>query len=270
MDLTTVRDWRRPASAADLALVPGEAYVAGGTWLFSEPQRHLTGLVDLTALGWPPFEFPADRPGWLRVAATCTIADLQRWDWSRPVDPVVRACADALLMSWKVQQQATVGGNLCLALPAGAMISLFAGLGAEALIRTADGTERSVPVADFVTGVGTTVLRPGEHLRAIDVPPSARNPWVGVRRISLADQGRSAALVLGHRDRDALVLTVTASTPRPVVLRLPREATAAEVGGAVRGIGAGVGWYDDPHGAPDWRAAMTERLALELRLELVG
>ena len=27
-------------------------------------------------------------------------------------------------MSWKVQHVATVGGNLCLALPAGAMISL--------------------------------------------------------------------------------------------------------------------------------------------------
>ena len=28
---------------------------------------------------------------------------------------------------------------------------------------------------------------------------------------------------------------------------------------AVAAAGAGVGWYDDPHGAPDWRAAETVR-----------
>ena len=35
---------------------------------------------------------------------------------------LARRCAEALLMSFKVQHVATVGGNLCLALPAGAMI----------------------------------------------------------------------------------------------------------------------------------------------------
>ena len=28
--------------------------LAGGTWLFSEPQPHLRQLIDLTGLGWSP------------------------------------------------------------------------------------------------------------------------------------------------------------------------------------------------------------------------
>ena len=42
-----------PPSRADAALRPGEVYLAGGTWLYSEPQPGVTGFVDVTALGWP-------------------------------------------------------------------------------------------------------------------------------------------------------------------------------------------------------------------------
>jgi len=257
--LTTVRSWRRPASRADLALAPGEAYAAGGTWLFSEPQPGLTGLVDLTALGWPAWEPLAPTgAGGLRIAATCTIAELQRAPWPPALAGAVRACADALLMSWKVQRAATVGGNLALALPAGAMTSLLAGLGADAVVWTADGGERRLPVAELVTGVGTTALLPGEVIRAVDVPAAALSAPVAVRRTSLADRGRSAAVVVGRRTPQGPVLTVTASTPAPLVL----------TGDVLAGVAAVETWYDDPHGAPDWRAAQTRRLVAEVLAEL--
>ena len=44
-DLTEVRIARE---RADLRMRPTEAPLAGGTWLYSEPQDGLTGLVDLT------------------------------------------------------------------------------------------------------------------------------------------------------------------------------------------------------------------------------
>ena len=53
MDLHTITSMRRPQGREDLGLAQGEAILGGGSWLFSEPQDHLTGLVDLTALGWP-------------------------------------------------------------------------------------------------------------------------------------------------------------------------------------------------------------------------
>lgn len=268
MDLIEVDSMRVPTSRVELALADGEALLGGGTWLFSEPQPGIRGLVDLTALGWAPVTDSAD--GGLEVAATCTLAQLRD---AAPrfgaAAPVVTACVDALLGSWKIHNVATVGGNICLALPAGPMTSLAAGLGATALIWSPDGTERRVPVAGFVTGVRSTVLRAGEVLRAVEFP--APPDWVSHRRASLAPLGRSAALVLARRSADharavGFTLTVTASTPAPRVFGFPRVPDAAELAAAIETCD----WYEDAHGAADWRRAMTLRFAEELRAEAAG
>jgi CO/xanthine dehydrogenase FAD-binding subunit len=260
MDLIEVERMRVATSRADLSLAPGEAVLGGGTWLFSEPQPGLRGLVDLTGLGWDPV---TDLPGGgLSIAATCTLAQLRdaagRFGTAAAV---AEACVDALLGSWKIHNIATVGGNICLALPAGPMTSLAAGLGATAVVWTVDGGERRIPVAEFVTGVRSTVLRPGEVLRAVEFPPTPA--WVSHRRASLAPLGRSAALVLARRDDAGFTLTVTASTASPRVFAFAHVPGPGELADAVEGCT----WYDDPHGAPDWRRAVTLRFAEELRTE---
>ena len=54
MDLNTIREVAHPQSRAQLPVwTAGDAWLAGGTWLFSEPQVHLTRLIDLTDLKWP-------------------------------------------------------------------------------------------------------------------------------------------------------------------------------------------------------------------------
>jgi CO/xanthine dehydrogenase FAD-binding subunit len=161
-------------------------------------------------------------------------------------------------MSWKVQHVATVGGNLCLALPAGAMISLLATLDAVAVIWTADGGERRVRVVDFVTGAGTSVLEAGEVLRAVEVPLGGEQATeYAFRKVALTPLGRSSAVVTGRRR----TITVTASTTRPVVLSLD-DLDA--------GLAAIDCWYDDPHGPADWRAHVTGVLAREVRQELAS
>jgi CO/xanthine dehydrogenase FAD-binding subunit len=253
MDLGTVTSYRRARSRDDLALSGGEVVVAGGTWLFSEPQPAVTGLVDLTTLGWPAIEELAD--GTLRIAATCTIEELVAAPWG-PLAELAREAADGLLMSFKVQRLATVGGNVCLALPAGAMTSLLAGLGASAVLWSPSG-DRVEPVASFVRDVGVTTLGPGELVRAFDVPPAALVERAAFRRTSLTARGRSAAVVVGSGSR----VTVTASTTRPVVL----DAHDLDAG-----LGAIDCWYDDAHGAADWRAAVTGLLAHEVAAELLA
>ena len=48
MDLNTIGEVVHPASRAELPVwTAGDAWLAGGTWLFSEPQDHLKRLVDL-------------------------------------------------------------------------------------------------------------------------------------------------------------------------------------------------------------------------------
>lgn len=253
MDLATVTSQRPARSRADLALRPGETLLAGGTWLFSESQPGVTGLVDLTTLGWPDWE---EVPGSLRIGATCTVARALHAPWG-PAADLVRSCADAFLMSVKVQHVATVGGNVCLALPAAAAVSLTTALDATALVWTPDGGERWEPVTTFVTGAGTTTLAPGEVLRAIDVPTAALALPTAFRRASLTPYGRSSAVVIGCGDR----VVVTAATSRPVVL--DRHDLDA-------GLAAVDCWYDDPHGPADWRAHVTGVLAREVREELAA
>jgi hypothetical protein len=55
VDLDTVTEIR---SARELGgWQPGDAWLAGRTYLFSEPQRHLTRLLDLSDMGWAPVQF---------------------------------------------------------------------------------------------------------------------------------------------------------------------------------------------------------------------
>jgi CO/xanthine dehydrogenase FAD-binding subunit len=260
MDLHTVEEvvdgrtyagWRR-----------GDAWLAGGTQLFSEPQPRLRRLVDLDRMGWTPLLEHTD--GRLEIAATCTVATLA----AHPV-PLFGQCAKAFLASFKIWNLATVGGNLCNALPAGPMISLTAALDGECLLLARDGAARSVPVPEFVVGAGRTVLRDGELLRSITLPAAALRRRTAFRQVSLYGLGRSAALVIGARDdAGALELTITASTVRPYRVRFPTPASPAQVRDAVLDTVPVDGWFDDVHGDPRWRRHMTLRFAEEIRQEL--
>ena len=106
-----------------------------------------------------------------------------------------------------------------MSLPAGPMISLTSALDGVCTIWQADGGERKIAVADFVTGNQRNVLAPGDLLRQIDIPLAALKRRSAFRQISLTPVGRSAALLIGSVSSDgALALTVTASTMRPVKL----------------------------------------------------
>ena len=271
MDLPFVDALVAPESRSALPpWQPGAAWLAGGTWLFSEPQPDLRTLVDLAALRWPALEVS---DAGLRIGATCTIAALEAFEappgWRAA--PLFAACCRALLGSFKVWNAATVGGNVCLSLPAAPMLALTVALDGAACIWRPDGAERRAPMAGFTLGPQRTVLAPGELLRAIDLPLAALRRRVALRQASLTAHGRSAALLAATLDADgAFALTVTASTTRPLHQAWAAPApSAAEVDAWVRAIPAEL-WLDDVHGAPAWRRHMTRRLAAELREELLG
>ena len=265
MDLHTVTSLRAARSRDDLRLAPGESVLGGGSWLFSEPQPELSGLVDLTTMGWAPWTIHG---GGLSVAGTCTIAELLEppvpTDWTAA--PLFRECAEAFLMSFKIWNTATVGGNIALALPAGAMISLAAALDADAVIWRPDGTERRQLVTEVVLGVRHTTLQPGEVIRSIEVPAGSLRARTAFRKVALTPMGRSSAIVIGRLDDDGrLTLTVTAATPRPYVFRFGEPPTNDELQTLFASVH---GWYEDPHGAADWRAAISLELAYDVCEEL--
>ncbi|WP_067700733.1 FAD binding domain-containing protein [Nocardia jejuensis] len=269
MDLETIREVVTARERADLTgLGTGSAVLAGGTWLYSEPQDDLERLVDITGLGWTPV-------GWndagLEIAATCTLAELAdasypaRWPATRLFG---QACG-ALVASHKIRRVATVGGNVCLALPAGAVLAALTALGGSALVWGAGGDEW-IPLHRFVVGAGETVLGAGEVLRAVRIPEPNLRSRTALRKIALSPTGRSGAVVMGRLDRSGLLtLTLSAATTRPVVLEFPDVPTAGELSATLAEIHPGL-WFDDPHGAPDWRRHVTAVLAAEVTAELSG
>ena len=79
-----------------------------------------------------------------------------------------------LIGSTQIQGRASVGGNLCNSSPAADTIPALFAIGAQCLIVGPDG-ERTVPVEDFVTGVGQNCLGKGELLHLITIAKPAAN-----------------------------------------------------------------------------------------------
>jgi len=270
MDLNTITAFERPKTRETLPTWrAGDAFLAGGTWLFSEPQAGLTRLIDLSTLGWQPLR---TTDAGLEIAATCTIAQLDALTApsSLTAAPLIGQCCRAFLASFKIWNVATVGGNICMSLPAGPMISLACALDGEVLLWTPGGGDRRIRVIDFVKGPVRNELKSGEIVRSIHLPAAALTRRTAFRQISLTNIGRSGALAIGTLDPSgAFVLTVTASTPRPYQFRfdaLPAaEALASRIDGEIAG-----NWFDDIHGLPAWRRDMTLHFAREILAELSG
>jgi len=271
MDLNTIIEVAHPKTREQLPVwTAGDAWLAGGTWLFSEPQVHLTRLIDLSDLRWPGLTIGTTE---LTIAATCTVAQLDALacppEWLAA--PLINQCCRAYLASFKIWKTATVGGNLCMSLPAGPMISLTSALDGVCTIWKADGSEWKISVADFVTGDQRNVLAPGDLLRQIDIPLAALKRRAAFRQISLTPVGRSAALLIGSvTGEGGLALTVTASTARPVQLSFAGIPHARELREAILQRIPDALYHDDIHGKPAWRKHMTLRLAEEIRCELQG
>ena len=269
MDLTTISDVvRRPPDRPGAIWRVGDAWLAGGTWLFSAEQPGLNRLVDLTTLGWAPLE---PHTSGLTIGATCTIHDLYTFvapsDWRAA--ELFRISCEYFLSSFKVWNSATVGGNICMSLPAGPMITLSVALEATYTLWATNGTERVVDAADFVIGDHENILEPGEVLRSIDIPLRTLTKRHAHRRFSLTHLGRSTIFMIATQTPGTtdLLLTITAGTTRPIQLSfatLPDRDSLQHVINAI----PETAWFDDPNGTPDHRLHLARHYAEELRLEL--
>ena len=268
MDLNTVVEVVSPAGIGQWR--PGDAWLGGGTALFAEPDPAVTRLLDLAAAGWSPLTV---HPDGLEIAATCTIAELAGFapkpEWTA-LHGLMLNCCSAFLASFKIWNVATVGGNLCAALPAGPMIALGAALDGDCRILTPSGGERRIRVADFVTGEGSTVLAAGELLRSVHLSAAALTGRTAFRQGSLHTHGRSAVLLAGRRTvDDGLVLTVTAATKRPYQLRFATMPSAETLSIALAERIPPDAYVTDVHGLPAWRRHLTRVYAEQIRADLV-
>lgn len=269
MNLNTITTVKRPANADEVGgWEAGDAWLAGGTWLFSEPQPATNTLIDLEQLGWPALQVT---PAGLEIAATCRIMEIYRLEspaeWA--ASPLLRECCNALLASFKIWNAATVGGNLCMSLPAGAMISMVTALEGTLTLWPRNGAPRSVSALEFVTGNHRNILQAGELLRSIHLPATALSKRYAFRRASLVKLGRSAALLIGTRGSDGhLLITITASTTQPIQLAFAGIPTAEELRRAIASAIPDNDYFDDVNGLPEYRRHLTYYFAEQIRVEL--
>jgi CO/xanthine dehydrogenase FAD-binding subunit len=269
MDLHSVDTVSIPRHRGDLAgLSESDGLIAGGTWMMSEPQMHLRRLVDLHGLGWPDLTFSENG---LEISATCTIETLVSTTY--PADwiatPVFRHAARALLASYKIWKNATVGGNICLGFPVGSMISMASALDAELLVWKSDGSDLRCTLPEFVTGNASTILGPGDVLRSLTIPSAALGHPTALRKMAMSPLGRSGVVVVGRRAPAGAVISVTAATVRPYVVvsdSMDPDEVAAQVDSAI----PTEAYFSDPHGAAHWRHQVARVLTRDVVVELAG
>lgn len=231
MDLPNIETYQCPLKIADLNNWNQEtAWLAGGTWLFSEPQPHLKVLVDMQALGWSEigvvsFSSPSGSQDYLAIGATCPLIKLLQYPWLPKWTAVdlLKSAVCALAASLKVINIATVGGNICLALSVGTLAPVMVALNAIYEIWNLSGKSRQVAAADFQIGARKTILQPGEVLRRVLIPLPHLKWKVNYQRFGIAASDPALAIVVCASDRQPNYLcwrcVIGASVAAPRLLK---------------------------------------------------
>jgi carbon-monoxide dehydrogenase medium subunit len=213
------------ADAVGLLAADDARVLAGGTDLLiqlragTSPARHLVDVKRIAELATLAF----DDAGTLHLGAAVPCCRLAEDARVRRTFPGL-AEATGLIGSTQIQSRATIAGNLCNGSPAADTTPALVALGAMAIVH-GPGGRREVPVADFVSGPGRTVLQRGELLVELRIATPAahtadayqrfipRNEMdiavVGVGASITLDGGRCAAarIALGAVGPTVLVAT---------------------------------------------------------------
>jgi carbon-monoxide dehydrogenase medium subunit len=169
-------EYLRPSSLEEactaLADPTGSAKaLAGGTDVLVQMRAsglRPSALVSLRDV--PGLDFiQADDDGGITIGAVTALGAIEHSPEVIERFPAL-AQAAAWVGSAQVRNRATVGGNLCNAAPSADTAPILIALGAEAIL-TDGSAERVLLLEDFFTGPGQTVLRRGELLKALRVPP---------------------------------------------------------------------------------------------------
>jgi carbon-monoxide dehydrogenase medium subunit len=171
-------DYASPASLAEatalLAGANGSARIlAGGTDILVQLREHLKDadlVVDVKRIP-ELMELKFDPKTGLRLGASVPCYRIYE---NPEISAAYPALAEAarIVGGWQIQSRASVGGNLCNSSPAGDTIPPLYVHDARCVV-VGSGGSREVPAREFCTGPGRNVLRSGEMLATILIPPPA-------------------------------------------------------------------------------------------------
>jgi carbon-monoxide dehydrogenase medium subunit len=189
--------YEAPRSVADAVRLmqadPDARVLAGGTDLliqFRAGVRQPSAFVDVKYI--PELVTIGDRGDSMRIGASVAAAEIvEHSALSRMWPGLVEAAH--LIGSTQIQGRASLGGNLCNASPAADSTCALIVNRAQCVIAGPSG-ERRMPVEDFCTAPGRTVLQRGEILVALDLPlPAARTADAYLRLIPRSEMDIAVA-----------------------------------------------------------------------------
>lgn len=217
---------------------PEAVLFAGGTDLLVQMKDgviapgYLVDIKDIEGLRSISSSFLPSQEGIEGEATGLTIGAIATLN-AVAASPVVRerygllAQAAQTIGSYPIRNRATLGGNLCNASPGADTAPALLALDASVRIFELNG-ERAVPLRKFFTGPGETILKPGEILTAIQVPPlplGAAYRYIKLSRCAALDLAIVGVAVLGFSDKGnpsdyGFRMALGAVAPTPI--RVPR------------------------------------------------
>jgi CO/xanthine dehydrogenase FAD-binding subunit len=222
-------DYAAPRSLAEaihlLSTHPQAQPLAGGTDLLVQLRSgaKVTGLVvdvkyvpELNDLSYEPtrgLTLGGALPCW-RIRGDQAV---------RQAYPVLGEVA-SLIGGTQIQNRASIGGNLCNAAPSADSVPVLVVLQATCRLAGPDGT-REVPVEDFCTGPGQSVLRTGELLVSFHLPPppnhfgACYSRFTPRNEMDIAVAGAGAGVVLEDGTFRSARIALSAVAPTPLFVR---------------------------------------------------
>ena len=261
----------------ELLKMPGARVIAGGTDLLVElkaARRAPQTLIDIC--GIPALSDCVFSPERIMIGAACTMAQLA----SEARLPRAICEAAGSVGSPQVRNMATLGGNVCTALPSADTVPALLLLDAECTIANSDGG-RILPLRELLLAPRKTALQPGDLLFgfAFPAPPadflSCYEKQGRRKSLDLAQAGVACGLRLAADGTIAEArIAVTAAAP------VPYRAGAAEVylkgknpeeavfAAAADMAAAAARPIDDLRASKDYRRALVRSLTLRGLLRL--
>ena len=201
-----IEEYHRPQSIQEAQLMLARhgdkgRLLAGGTDLLVKRPEGVTCIIDLKDLH---LDYIRGNPDGIHIGAMTTFSQLLNSPLMHVNPYNVLTDAARQMGHRNIRNLATIGGNICNAVPSADAAPPLIALESRAVIAAA-GADRIIPLEELFKGVRETALAPGEILREIFLPQQSYKAGasfkkLGRTRVDIALVNTAVRLMLNEDD----------------------------------------------------------------------